>query len=226
MLGLLQIFLELGVQGLVLSKQEACWLGQVSKGRLNQQNPVKILMARARKALSYLHLCLSKRQHWAACWLGSYCWAFTGKTVNCESHLLYFLVVQAEELAVALLPHLRALCGPLYSIQNCMHALLLSVSWWVENHPASTNAKSGWMHIFLNHCLSLHGNAAEFVKLLFTFTTEISNAGVGAVWIKRLFCVFKVWKIPIVCTLNSLPQHQNFAVPSLALCPLNSGRMQ
>lgn len=49
MLGLLQIFLELGVQGLVLSKQEACWLGQVSKGRLYQQNPVKILMAHARK---------------------------------------------------------------------------------------------------------------------------------------------------------------------------------
>jgi len=36
---------------------------QVSKGRLCQQNLAKVLVVFARKALSYLFLCLSKRQH-------------------------------------------------------------------------------------------------------------------------------------------------------------------
>lgn len=45
---------------------------QVSKGRLCQQNLDKMLVVFARKALSYLCLCLSKRQHQVANRLRSY----------------------------------------------------------------------------------------------------------------------------------------------------------
>lgn len=56
-----------------------------------------------------------------------------------------------------------------------------------------------------------------FAKLLFIFATKILNGSVGADGIKRLFCVFKVEKFLVACTLSNLLQYQVFAVPSLAL---------